>query len=269
MSTTDTTASKPVAKVPPSDDEMVEIKVADGKTLSVRFALLMCSTERHRSLSLPSSVFRDAIHMQALSESNTGGIKAKKLDLEMKCSLVAAKLLFALLAGQDYKSLASTSPNNDQELRDLLTTQNRDIPLVPVFRDVLAQADFLDIPFVPQLLVSMLSPIGHLGMHQSISAFAIAVQLGHVALAKFAVERMVGLPNPLAFEDSTVRNLQMDAWRILIQAYHKAIVPAQSLYKREFNGISRAYEYVTTQASPAWIGDAKQWKLLSEAIVFK
>jgi hypothetical protein len=26
---------------PPSDDEMVEIKVTDGKTLSVRYALLM------------------------------------------------------------------------------------------------------------------------------------------------------------------------------------------------------------------------------------
>lgn len=30
-----------LSTTPPSDDEMAEIRVADGKTLSVRFALLM------------------------------------------------------------------------------------------------------------------------------------------------------------------------------------------------------------------------------------
>lgn len=216
-----------------------------------------------------SSVFRNAIHMQAVSETNTGDIKAKKLDLEMNCSLAAAKLLFAILAGQDYKSLSNDSPDEDQELHDLLTTQSPDMPLVPVFREVLAQADFLDIPFVPQLSIELLYSLGRLGKYHSLSSFTIAVQLGHVALAKFAVKRMAGLPSPLAFEEPTVRNLQSDAWRLLIHAYHKVIGPAQSIVKRQWNNRNDKYEHVTIEASTAWVGDAAQWKLLSEAIVFK
>lgn len=185
-----------------------------------------------------SSVLRDAIYMQAVSESNTGDIKAKKLDLQMNCSLGAAKLLFAILAGRDYKSLSSTSSEEDHELRDLLTKQSSDIPLVPVLREVLAQADFLDIPFVPQLSIELLYSLGRLGKYHSLSTFAIAVELGHIALAKFAVKRMIGLPSPLAFANFTVRKLQLDAWRILIQAYHKVIGPVQKLYKYKYNSSS-------------------------------
>jgi hypothetical protein len=148
-----------------------------------------------------------------------------------------------------------------------LTTQKPDIPLVPVLRDVLAQADFLDIPLVHQLLVAMLFSIGRLGKHQSISAFAIAFKLGHAALAEFAVERMVGLPSPLVFGNSTVQSLGLDAWRCLIRAYHKVLVPAQSLCVEKWNSSKQTYEYEAIKASTAWTGDSPQWKLLSEAII--
>jgi hypothetical protein len=210
-----------------------------------------------------SSVLRDAIHMQAVSENNTGDTKAKKLDLEINCSLAAAKLLFAILAGRDYKSLSSTSSDEDKELHDLFTKQSSDIPLVPVLREFLAQPDFLDIPFVPRLSIELLYSLGRLGKYHSLSTFTIAVQLGHVALAKFAVKRMVGLPNPLVFDESTVRNLQLDAWRLLVQAYHKVVGPVQSLNKYDW----ARKEWAGMQGCTAWVGDAAQWKLLSEAIL--